>query len=83
MVTSSSRSLFGKVHSATVYTLALGAGLFAALDPLKSALGSFAGTAVWVGMFLGVSMLVSMVSFGGLLRHNKAAGRGAPVDQPS
>lgn len=83
MTTSGNRRLFLKVHTATVYSMALGAGVFAAQEPLTSTLGSFAGTVTWVGLFLGVSLLVSMVEFGGLLRHNETPHSATPSDQPA
>ena len=76
MATSSGRrSLFWRVNTATVYTMVVGAGAWAAADAVGRAVGdesafrSIAGSLLFVALFLATGFVVSTVTYGALLRH--------------
>ena len=68
------RSLFWRVNTATAYTMLAGAGAFAIAQAASRAIGddtatqAFLGMAVWATVFVGVGFVVSMVTYGALLR---------------
>lgn len=68
------RSLFWRVNTATIYTMAAGAAAWAAADVAEKAVGeesafrSLAGMLIFLALFLGIGFVVSMVTYGALLR---------------
>lgn len=69
------RSLFWRVNTATAYTMLAGAVAWAAADAVGRAVGdesafrSITGGLLFVALFLAIGFVVSMVTYGALLRH--------------
>ena len=68
-------SLFWWVYSATLCTMAIGAGAWWLAGAAQDAVGNettfraFAGVAIWWVTFFGTPFVISMVTYGALLSH--------------